>query len=137
MMRALDSAFTTVSTFVEENRGGVKSTVEGLSRASSMLARNRQKLADILQVVPGTVTNFYNIYDPQVPGLTGSFTLPNLDSPAMFLCSAVYSLGGTPAKCEDLLEPIAKYLQIPLLPPPNGPPLPPAVTTTEDSYHGK
>src|SRR3546814_12140071 len=68
MMRALDSAFTTVSTFVEENRGGVKSTVEGLSRASSMLARNRQKLADILQAVPGTVTNFYNIYDPQVPG---------------------------------------------------------------------
>src|SRR3546814_12730894 len=122
MMRALDSAFTTVSTFVEENRGGVKSTVEGLSRASSMLARNRQKLADILQVVPGTVTNFYNIYDPQVPGLTGSFTLPNLDSPAMFQCSSVYSLGDTPDKSEDLLEPTAHVPKLPRPPLASGTP---------------
>lgn len=115
-LEALDGAFVKVRRFLKDNRQGITSSVKGLGRASNMLARNRQKLADILQVAPGTVSNFYNIYDPDVPGLTGSFALPNLESPAMFLCSAVYSLGRPPSDCEALLSPIAQYLSLPFPP---------------------
>jgi len=128
VLDALDGAFVKVRRFLKDNRTGLTDTVKGLGRASSLLARNRQKLADILQVAPGTVSNFYNIYDPQVPGLTGSFALPNLDSPAMFLCSAVYSLGRSPADCEALLEPIAQYLSLPFPPVGLGSPMTPGGT---------
>jgi phospholipid/cholesterol/gamma-HCH transport system substrate-binding protein len=112
----LDTAFVKVRQLLKDNHGEVVDTVDGLGRASNLLARNRQKLADILQVVPGTITNFYNIYDPQAVGLTGAFAVPNLDSPANFICSAVLSLGGTPQQCESLLQPIAQYLALPFPP---------------------
>lgn len=124
-IKALDGAFVKVRRFLKDNRSDITSSVKGLGRASRLLAQNRQKLADILQVAPGTVSNFYNIYDPQVPGLTGSFALPNLDSPAMFVCSAVYSLGRTPQECAALLQPIAKYLKVPFPPVGVGSPMTP------------
>ncbi|CAN5504901.1 MCE family protein [soil metagenome] len=115
-LSGIDTAFVKVRSFIRTNRRDLTASVEGLGRFSNLLARNRQKLADILQVAPGTISNFYNIYDPDLPGLTGSFALPNLESPAMFICSAVFSLGGTPAQCEAALQPVAQYLSLPFPP---------------------
>jgi hypothetical protein len=48
--------------------------------------------------------------------MTGTFVGANLDSPATFICSSLYSLGGTPSDCEAIIAPIAQYLKIPVNP---------------------
>ena len=135
-LSGIDTAFVEVRSFIRDNRDDLTDSVEGLGRFSNLLSRNRQKLADILQVVPGTISNFYNIYDPDLPGLTGSFALPNLESPAMFICSAVFSLGGTPAQCETALQPIAQYLSLPFPPISGGSPKTPGGDNNEGGGTG-
>lgn len=108
----LERAFPRVQKFLRKHGKDLTATVDELRQPAAMLADNRQKLADILQVAPGTLSNFYNIIDPDVPALTGAFALTNFQAPAVFICSALYSLGGTPQDCQDTLEPIAKYLKI-------------------------
>jgi phospholipid/cholesterol/gamma-HCH transport system substrate-binding protein len=73
-------------------------------------------MADILQAAPTALSNYYNTYYPDAPAMTGTFVSANLDSPATFICSSLYSLGGTPSQCEALLAPIAKYLKVPVNP---------------------
>jgi len=111
-LKGINSAFDAVTTFVQQNRTALQSSVSGLERAANLLASNRQDLADILQVAPTTLSNFYNIADPTVPALTGSLVAENIDSPATFLCSAVYSLGQSPSACAQLLAPVAQYLRL-------------------------
>jgi hypothetical protein len=62
------------------------------------------------------LSNYYNTYYPDAPAMTGTFVGANLDSPATFICSSLYSLGGTPSDCEAIIAPIAQYLKIPVNP---------------------
>lgn len=111
-LKSIEGVFKDLTRFTEAHRADLTSTVTGLRSTTKLLADNRQNLADILQVAPTTMSNFYNTYDPVVPAMTGSLVTQNMDSPAMFLCSAVYSLGQSPETCADLLAPVAKYLRV-------------------------
>lgn len=112
----LETAFPKVQTFLQTNGDELTATVSELQAPVQLLADNRQKLADILQVAPGTLSNFYNIIDPDIPALTGAFALTNFQAPSIFICSALYSLGGTPEDCQKTLEPIVKMLKVDSLP---------------------
>lgn len=108
----LDRTFRVLRTFIADNRGSTTRALDGLADTVALLSRNRQKVADILQAAPTTLSNFYNIYDPDVPALTGSLAAANFESPAVFICSTLYSLGGTPQACQTALSPIADFFKI-------------------------
>lgn len=112
VLEDLDRTFRILRAFIADNRGSTTRALEGLADTVGLLSRNRQKVADILQAAPTTLSNFYNIYDPDVPALTGTLAIENFESPAVFLCSTLYSLGGTPEQCQKALSPVADLLKI-------------------------
>lgn len=113
---ALGGALEDIESFVTENGESLVSTLDNLQPFTRELVGHRQHLADILQSAPTALSNYYNIYYPDARAMTGTFVAQNLDSPAVFICSSLYSLGGTPSDCEALLEPVAQFLDIPVSP---------------------
>jgi phospholipid/cholesterol/gamma-HCH transport system substrate-binding protein len=111
-LQGMESAFRVLRGFIRENRKDLDKTLRGLGRVAELVARNRQGLADVLQVAPTTISNLYAIGDPGVPAPTGSIVVGQMDSPAQFICSAIFSLGGTNEQCQAALSPIAKYLRL-------------------------
>ncbi len=112
----LGTALDELNGFLDDNSAATGRTVASLQRFTHNLANHRQHMADILQAAPTALSNYYNTYYPDAPAMTGTFVSSNLDSPATFICSSLYSLGGTPSQCEALIGPIAQYLQIPVNP---------------------
>lgn len=125
-LEQLAAAFTEVQAFLKENRVVTTETVHEVRTVTSMLADNRQTLADLLQIAPGTVSNFHNIEDSRYPGMSGHVVLNNLADPATFLCTSLYAFAGEagPGLCEQVLSPVLDYFKtspppIGLFPPPN------------------
>lgn len=112
----LGTALKELNGFLDDSNASTTRSVVSLQKFTHNLATHRQRMADILQAAPTALSNYYNTYYPDAPAMTGTFVAANLDSPATFICSSLYSLGGTPSQCESLLAPIAKYLKIPLNP---------------------
>lgn len=108
----LRSAFVDVRKFLKSNKDVTASTLQTLRSTTSVLGENPQPLADLLQVAPGALSNLYGILDPRVPGPTGILTLSNLSDPANFVCSGLYSVGGTEEMCRQALGPILKYFKV-------------------------
>lgn len=112
----LGTALTELDAFLKKNSAATGRTVASLQDFTHNLADHRQKVADILQAAPTALSNYYNTYYPDAPAMTGTFVGAFLDSPAVFICSSLYSLGGTPSDCEALLAPIAQFLKVPVNP---------------------
>lgn len=112
----LGIALDELNSFLDDNGAATARTVASLQKFTHNLASHRQKMADILQAAPTALSNYYNTYYPDAPAMTGTFVGANFDSPATFICSSLYSLGGTPSECEALIAPIAQYLKIPVNP---------------------
>jgi phospholipid/cholesterol/gamma-HCH transport system substrate-binding protein len=111
-LRALNSSLGIVQKFVHDNRGALATDLASLNRVTANLSRSRQQLADVLQVAPTELSNFNNIYDPVDTSLTGTLAFANFKSPAQFICSTIFSLGGTPAQCQQALLPLARLLHM-------------------------
>lgn len=117
-LTSLDRAFGDLTGFLEENRGALAKTVKDLQPMADVLADERQKLGDVLHFAPHALSNFYGIYDPVNQSITGNLSVANLQDPAVFVCSAIYSLGGSSQMCQNALGPIANAVRQP--PPPVG-----------------
>jgi phospholipid/cholesterol/gamma-HCH transport system substrate-binding protein len=111
-MSTLDATLPVVQHFVADNRGRLSSAVSTLGSITSTLSRNRQALADLLQITPTAASNFHNAYDPFSGSLTSQVALTNLHDPGTFLCSAIFSVGGTPEQCQAALNPLAQLLRV-------------------------
>ncbi|VVJ19978.1 MCE-family protein MceD [Amycolatopsis camponoti] len=74
LAHALDSlgqALGDVQTFIRDNRGAIKSTVDDLVTTTRTLVEQRQSLADTLDGAPLAVTNVLNAIDPATGRLRG------------------------------------------------------------------
>jgi phospholipid/cholesterol/gamma-HCH transport system substrate-binding protein len=111
-LSTLNSSLGIVRSFVHRNRGALATDLASLNNVTANLARSRQTIANILQVAPTELSNFNNIYDPVDTSLTGTLAFANLKSPAQFICSTIFSLGGTPAQCQQALTPLAQLVQM-------------------------
>jgi len=111
-LQALRRAFTDVRAFLDENRELTSGTIADLRSTTSVLAENRQRLADLLQVAPTTLSNFYNILDPRNGAQTGVMAFQNLNAPALIICEALLNLNGKPQQCAQVLEPLVNYLKV-------------------------
>jgi len=112
VLKTLADVFPELQNFLKENRADLITAVDKFTVPARYIANQRQNLADVLQVVPGALSNFYNILDPDIPGPTGSIALANFSNTAELICALSYSLGGTPQQCQNLLQPIAQYLNL-------------------------
>jgi len=110
-LKGLNGAFGKIDTFLKENGELTVSTLTELRQTTSVLAQNRQYIADLLQVAPTGISNFYNILDPRGRGtlVTGVLAVNNLQAPAQIICGALLTLGGDRPACQEAIGPLAKY----------------------------
>ncbi len=113
--RALDefAALTTGTKDLFEDNGEILAqTLTSLQSTTSLLAENRQSVANILQAAPTVLSNFYNIMDPRVPGVTGALGITNFGDPAYLICGGLFALGGSTTDCRAAIAPLAQLLKI-------------------------
>lgn len=119
-LHGLRQAFVEVKRFVNDNKDLTVDTLRELRATTSMLAGNRQQVADILQVAPTTLSNFYAILDPRGDDgtlVTGALAINNLQAPAQIICGALLAAGGDRSSCQEVLTPLVKYFAM------NAPPI--------------
>lgn len=113
--RALDefaSLTTTTKAFFENNGEALAETLTSLQSTTSVLAENRQSIADLLQVAPTALSNLGNIFDPRVPAITGELGISNFGDPAYLICGGLFALGGSPTDCQAAIAPVAQLLKL-------------------------
>jgi phospholipid/cholesterol/gamma-HCH transport system substrate-binding protein len=109
-LKGLHTAFGEVNAFLRQNQDLTVSTLGELRSTTSILAADRQGIADVLQVAPTGLSNFYNILDPRINGgPTGELAANNFNSPAQIICGALLTLGGDRTDCQAALGPLVKY----------------------------
>jgi len=64
-MRELAGALSKVATFVQDNRGKIKSNVDMLTGTAKVLAQQRKSLAEALEEAPAALTSLLAAYDPK------------------------------------------------------------------------
>ncbi len=119
-LSGLHQAFEEVNVFLRRNKDLTVSTLRELRSTTSMLADNRQQIADILQVAPTGLSNFYQILDPRGSTgtlVTGELAVNNLQAPAQIICGALLAAGGDRSSCQEALGPLLKYFAM------NAPPI--------------
>ena len=101
-----------MSTFVRDNRAGVKTNVDQLASVTSTVAKQRDALAETLTNAPVAVSNLQNAYNPRTGTLDTRSNMEQFDDPALLLCSLVTGPTGTGNTdlCKDidgLVRPLA------------------------------
>jgi phospholipid/cholesterol/gamma-HCH transport system substrate-binding protein len=112
-LEGLDRAFKEIDAFLVDNRDVTVKTLKEVRATTSLLSENRQSVADLLQVAPSTVSNFYNILDTRGDNgamITGALALNNLKAPAQIICGALLAMGGDRAACQEALGPLVQFL---------------------------
>jgi phospholipid/cholesterol/gamma-HCH transport system substrate-binding protein len=94
-LKNLAIALNEVSTFVRDNRAGVKTNVAQLTAVTSTVARQRDALAETLTNAPVAISNLQNAYNPKTGTLDTRNNAQQLDDPALLLCSLVTGPTGT------------------------------------------
>lgn len=103
---------TTTKDFFEGNGEVLAQTLTSLQSTTSLLAENRQSVADLLQVAPTALSNLHNIFDPRVPAITGELGITNFGDPAYLICGGLFALGGSTTDCRSAIAPLAQLLKI-------------------------
>lgn len=113
-LKGLHDAFREVDAFLRENKDLTVSTLRELRSTTSLLAADRQQIADLLQVAPTGLSNFYNILEPRPGGtlVTGELAVNNLQAPAQIICGALLAAGGNRTDCQAALMPLVKYFAL-------------------------
>lgn len=109
----LNTAVGDVQTFVADNRETLGTTSDKLTSVSQTLVDRLDDVKQFLHVMPGTLQNTSNIYQPAQAGLSTAPMINNLANPIEFLCGAVQAASRLGAEqssklCVQYLAPIIK-----------------------------
>jgi phospholipid/cholesterol/gamma-HCH transport system substrate-binding protein len=112
----LNSVLDDVKDFTADNQDAIGTTSDKLASISTALVGSLDDIKQTLHIAPGTIQNFYNIYEPANGSLTGALAVNNFANPVSFLCGAIQSAsrlnGEQSAKlCAQYLAPIVKNRQ--------------------------
>lgn len=107
-LRNLATAMGEVSTFVKDNKDILSRNIKGLNRVSKVLVKQRDALAEVLQVAPVALNNLGLTYNPQAGTLDTRANLDQLGNviaadPALFLCSVLNQADQSGGSC-DLIQ---------------------------------
>ncbi len=113
---SLNAAVGDVTSFVNDNREAIGTTTDKLASITGALTASLDDVKQNLHVLPNTLQNFLNIYDPAQGAISGILTFNNFANPITFLCGAIQAasrLGGEQSAklCVQYLAPIIKNRQ--------------------------
>ncbi len=78
-----------VEDFANDNTEAIGETSDKLTAISDVLVASLDDLKQTLHIAPGTVANFYNIFEPANGSLTGALAVNNFANPISFICGAI------------------------------------------------
>lgn len=115
-LKNLAIALNEVSTFVKDNRAGIKTNVDQLAAVTGTVAKQRDALAETLTNAPVAISNLQNAYNPKTGTLDTRSNMEQFDDPALLLCSLVTGPTGTGntdvcKNVDGLLAPLEEGLQ--------------------------
>jgi phospholipid/cholesterol/gamma-HCH transport system substrate-binding protein len=108
-LRTLSTAMREVSRFVRENRDLVRKDVEGLTRISQVLVKQRKALTETLDVAPLALNNLALAYNPNTGTLDQRMNVgANLhqleNDPDVFLCALVNQADNSKRACNAIKD---------------------------------
>ncbi|MCX2931675.1 MCE family protein [Mycobacterium sp. CVI_P3] len=112
----LNTAITDVRGFVAENRDGLGTTSDKLAELASTLGASIDDIKQALHLLPTTLSNYVNIYQPAQGAITGVLAGTNFSNPINFICGAIQAASRLNAEqsaklCVQYLAPIVKNRQ--------------------------
>ncbi|CAA0089451.1 Uncharacterised protein [Mycolicibacterium vanbaalenii] len=113
---ALRTLADDVQAFVGENRDAVGTTTDKLSEVTAALGERIDDIEQALHLLPSTLANYVNIYQPAQGSVTGVLAGTNFSNPIEFLCGAIQAASRMGAEqsarlCVQYLAPIVKNRQ--------------------------
>lgn len=113
---ALNSLALDVKSFVAENGEAIGTTSDTLASISTAMVHSIDDIKQSLHILPSTLANFGNIYEPASGSLTGALAINNFADPIGFICGAVEAASRLGAErsaklCVQYLAPIVKNRQ--------------------------
>lgn len=99
LLTSLQATFDQVTDFIEQHRGALRADVDKLNTITGLLVDRVDTLMAILHSAPTTLSNFYNIYDPQSNSLTGAVAVPNLPDPKSLICALLTTANAPADEC--------------------------------------
>jgi phospholipid/cholesterol/gamma-HCH transport system substrate-binding protein len=107
-VQQLGTTLTSVQSFIEQNRGRLKSNVDKLASVTKVLVDQRSALAEILDVAPVGLSNLVNVYN----GSSGTLDArPNLNEltapPLVMVCNLLKQTDATKALLGSACDGIA------------------------------
>lgn len=105
-----------VEDFANENTEAIGTASDRIGSISDVLVASLDDIKQTLHIAPGTVSNFYNIFEPANGSLTGALAVNNFANPISFICGAIQAasrLGADQSAklCVQYLAPIVKNRQ--------------------------
>jgi phospholipid/cholesterol/gamma-HCH transport system substrate-binding protein len=115
-IKDLDDVVGKVKTFVADNRESIGTTGDKLTAVSQTLHHSLDDIKQTLHVLPNTLANGVNLYQPAQGTLTGIAALNNFADPITFMCGAIQAASRLGAEqsaklCVQYLAPIVKNRQ--------------------------
>jgi phospholipid/cholesterol/gamma-HCH transport system substrate-binding protein len=104
----LSSALGLTANFIKTNRSTIADNVATLARVTDTLNHDKSSLETLLDVSALGLGNYTHVYNPVGQGFNGRFAMNDkTDTPAMWICSILASVGQSPQDCLKLLGPLA------------------------------
>jgi phospholipid/cholesterol/gamma-HCH transport system substrate-binding protein len=116
-LNGLDGAVRDLQGFVRDNRGLLVGDVDRLTQVSQNLVEQQASIAGVLHSVPTTLSNFYNIYNPDTNTADGEPVLNYLQNPGNFVCGLLAGSAGqndtaVQQTCTSALGPLLQLGQL-------------------------
>jgi phospholipid/cholesterol/gamma-HCH transport system substrate-binding protein len=120
-LRDFNAVIGKVRDFVAENRETLGATTDKFAALSTTLVESLDDIKQVLHVLPTTVANANNIYQPAQGTLSGILAMNNFNDPITFVCGAIQAASRLGAEqsaklCVQYLAPIVKNRQFNFLP---------------------
>lgn len=112
----LSVAVGDVQGFVAENRDAVGTTSDKLAEVAAALGESIDDIKQALHLLPTTLSNYVNIYQPAQGATTGVLAGTNFSNPINFICGGIQAASRLGAEqsaklCAQYLAPIVKNRQ--------------------------
>ncbi|RYE43883.1 MAG: MCE family protein [Hyphomicrobiales bacterium] len=114
---SVDALVHRIGQFIGENREGLGKSVDDLAAVTTMLNESRPDIEQLLHVLPNTLQNFYNIYQPAQGSMTGALAVTQMQNPIQFICGAIQAASQKGAAesaklCVQHLAPVLNLIQM-------------------------
>ncbi|MWK35897.1 MCE family protein [Actinomadura sp. J1-007] len=104
-LNTLAPTLRTVQRFIKDNRGQLSTNVRQLAQITGVLVKEKDKLAELLEVGPLAINNLARAYDPISGTIHNRADLRQFHDLADWVCSLAYSVGTPPKQCLDFVRP--------------------------------